>query len=170
MKRVDELVADHVVRVGERTRQREDDPPAQRLGDATGPLPHLARDDVVLLEIDRRRVEHQGLAAAELMLEEPRQPRVPALRHPRGDLRAPFLARVEVDVEVLRLEHLEIEMVILNLVLAEILRLGRRGGADHEAGGRAERRQTRPESTVHGRFPREPFCRGPDATSRPPDL
>jgi hypothetical protein len=47
---------------------------------------------------------------------------VPALRHAGDLLDVLPLLRVVVDVEVLGLEHLEVEVPVLDLVLAEVLR------------------------------------------------
>ena len=86
LERVHELVADHVIGVGERTAQRQDDAAPQRLGDAAGAFAELALDDVGLLEVGMRRVEHERLASAQLVAEQPLEPRVPALGHARGDV------------------------------------------------------------------------------------
>ena len=128
LERVHQLVADHMVRVGERPAHRQNDAPAQRLGDAAGAFAELALDDVGLLEVRMRRVEHERLAAAQLVLEHFLEPGQPALGHPGGEV-DPFLrARVVVDVEVLGLEHLEVEVLVLNLVAPEVLGRGRRRG------------------------------------------
>jgi hypothetical protein len=63
------------------------------------------------------------------MVKELRQPRVPPLRHSRGDLGASPFLRVEVNVKVLGAEHFEVEFSILDFVLSEVL-------------GRAVRRET----------------------------
>jgi hypothetical protein len=125
LKRVDQLVADHVVRVGEWTCEWEDDATAQSFGDAARAFPDLATNDVGLFELDVRAVEDQRLATAQLVLKQALEPRMPALGKARGDIHARFLAWIEVDIEVLGLQDLEIEGSILNLVVAEVLR--RRG-------------------------------------------
>ena len=51
---------------------------------------------------------------------------VPPLRHPGGGLRGDTLARVVVDIEVLGLQHLEVEGFVLHLIAAEVLGFGRR--------------------------------------------
>ena len=81
-----------------------------------------------------RGVEHQRLTPAQLVREEPRQPRVPALGQARADLDACSLLRVEVDVEVLGLEDLEVEVLVLDLVAAEVLRRRWRRRQDHDHG------------------------------------
>jgi hypothetical protein len=54
------------------------------------------------------------------------QARVPPLRHRRGELNGGFFFAVVVNVEVLGLEHLEIELLVHHLVAAEVLRVGGR--------------------------------------------
>jgi hypothetical protein len=51
-----------------------------------------------------------------------RQPRVPALGELRRHARGALLARVVIDIEVLGRENAEIEVGVLDLVTAEILR------------------------------------------------
>ena len=88
LERVHQLVADHVIGVGERTAHRQDDAAPDRFGDAAGAFADLARDGVGLLEVGMRRVEHERLAAAQLVAEHLLQARVPALGHARGDVDA----------------------------------------------------------------------------------
>jgi hypothetical protein len=52
LERMNEFVADDVVGVAERAAHREDDPPAQRFGDAACSLAQLSLDGVGLLEVD----------------------------------------------------------------------------------------------------------------------
>ena len=101
----------------------------RRSASVTPPVPSpIAADGVGLLELRRARVENE---------------RLPAVRdrdRSTGDSRAyqrsairPAMSRrlslvgVEVDVEVLGLEHAPVEAFVLDLVAAEVLRL--RGGA-----------------------------------------
>ena len=107
---MDELVADDVIGVGERSAERQHDAAAQRLGDAAGALAELALNRVGLLEVRMRRVEHERLPSAQLVPEEPLEARVPAFRHPRGDVDPFTLFRVVVDVEMLGLQDLKIEL------------------------------------------------------------
>src|SRR6185369_6794963 len=51
--------------------------------------------------------------------------RIPALGHPAGDIRRLALVGVEVHVEMVRLQHLEFEVLVLDLVAAEVLGFGR---------------------------------------------
>ena len=121
LKRVDELVAEHVIGFGKAAGERQDDAAAIAFGHAAGPFADLA-EDVGLLEVRMGGVEDQRLPAAQLVLQHLRQPRVPALGHPRRDPHRRFFFRVVVDVEVLGGEHLEIEALVLDLVAAEVLR------------------------------------------------
>ena len=93
----------------------------------TPPVPsRMPDDDVGLLELGRGGVEDQRLSAVELVPEHGAQPVIPPLRHPGGRLRGDSLARVIVDVEVLRLEHLELEGIVLDLIATEVLAFCRR--------------------------------------------
>ena len=83
LKRVHQLVAEHVVGLRQRPGQRQHDAALEGLGDAAGALPDQPFDGVGLPEVRRRGVENHGLAAAQLVLEEPRQAGVPSLGHAR---------------------------------------------------------------------------------------
>jgi len=50
--------------------------------------------------------------------EQPLEPRVPAFRHARRDFDAVMLFGIEIDVEVLGLQHLEVQLLVLDLVAA----------------------------------------------------
>src|SRR6478672_387440 len=69
------------------------------------------------------RVKQQRLPSAQLVVEDRRQSRIPALGETRRHLRSVVFLRVVVDVEVLRLEDLEVEVLVLNLVAAEVAAL-----------------------------------------------
>ena len=70
------------------------------------------------------------MPAAQLMIENSRQTSDPPLGHARDFLDGHPLGWVVIDVEMGRLHHLEIELVVLHLVLSEVLRLdGRRDEA-----------------------------------------
>ena len=79
--------------------------------------------------------QYNDLSVPELMVEDRRETRIPPLRHPRGHAGAVRFLVVVVDVEMLRLEDLELERLILDLVLTEVLRADRRG----------QRQQQRPQ-------------------------
>jgi len=144
LKRVHQLVADHVVRFGERARERQHDPPLHSLGDAARALAERSRNRVRLLEVGVTGVEDQRLAASQLMVEDLREPRVPPLGEPAGLRGRLALSRVVVDVEVRRLEKLEGKARVLDLVAPEVLGVdGRRHakerGGQHLDGGDASR-------------------------------
>ena len=84
LERVNELVADHMVRIRNRTGKGQNDPPSGCLCDSTDTFPELALNDVGLLEIGVRGVEDQRLATAKLMVEDPGQARVPPFGQPRA--------------------------------------------------------------------------------------
>jgi hypothetical protein len=70
------------------------------------------------------RVEDERLRRLELVLEHAREALVPALRHARRLLHGLFFGGIEVDVEVRSLEDAEAEVVVLDFVASEVLRLG----------------------------------------------
>ena len=122
-----ELVTDHVIRVGERPAEWQDDAAAERLGDAARALAQLAGNGVGLLEVGMRCVKDERLPAAQLMREQPLQAGVPPFRHTGGDVNPFTFFRVEVDVEMLGFQHLKVELLVLDFIAAEVLRRGRRG-------------------------------------------
>ena len=71
-------------------------------------------------------VKDQGLAPSQLVREQAGNPPVPPLRHSRGYARGGFFLRVVIDVEMIGLKDLEVELVVLDLVLAEVPALGGR--------------------------------------------
>jgi hypothetical protein len=125
LKGVNQLVGDHVLRIRERSRQRQHDPSPQRLGDAAGAFAEWFRDDVGLLEVCVGGVDNQRLAAREGVSEQVLEPRVPPFGDPRGQVDAGSFAGIKVDVKVLGLEHLKIEGAVPDLVASEVLRRGR---------------------------------------------
>jgi hypothetical protein len=122
---VHQLVAEHVVGLGEPAAERHDDAPLEELGDAAGALTDVAGHGVGLAEVRGRRIQDERLATAELVVEHAREARVPALGHARGQWQRHLLFGVVVDVEVLRLEDTEVEPLVLHAVLPEVL--GARG-------------------------------------------
>ena len=89
---------------------------SQRFGDAAGSFAELALNRVGLLEIGMRRVEHERLPARRVVREQPLEPRVPPLRHARGDVDPFTLFRIEVDVEVLGLQDLKFRSLYWTLL------------------------------------------------------
>ena len=116
------LVLQHVLHVVVRTGERDDDAMLQEVREAAGAFRHLVRRGVGLLEVRKRGVEDDRLALAELMPQHGRELRVRALRHAGDVERGAVLDLVVVEIEVLGLEHLEMELGVLDLVLAEVLR------------------------------------------------
>ena len=133
---VDELVAEHVVGFGVGPGHRQHDALAGALRDALRALADVG--DVGLPEVRVVGVEDDRLALVELVLQDGREAVVPALGHPRHVARGLVHALVVVDVEVLGLEDPEVEVVVADLVAAEVLGLGggRQGGeqSDHQEG------------------------------------
>jgi hypothetical protein len=74
-----------------------------------------------VLEVRRRRVDDDGLSPAQRVLQESREPRVPAFGHAADLVGAFTLLRIEVNVAMLGLQHLEGELAVLHLVAAEVL-------------------------------------------------
>ena len=63
---VDQLVADHVIGFGHGRRQRQHDAALRHLRDAAGAFAERAFDDVGLLEVGMRGVQHQRLHGGKL--------------------------------------------------------------------------------------------------------
>ena len=125
-----QLVPQNVIVIRINPGQGQHDAILQPFGDAAGSLTDFTGQGVSLAEVGRGRVQNERLAAAELVPQQLREPRVPALGHP-GRVPDGFgLLRVVIDVEVLGLQHFEVELLVQDLVAAEILRL--RGGGDAE--------------------------------------
>ena len=158
LERVHQLVTQHVVGLGERAREREHYTALEDLGHAAGALADAPLQRIGLAEVGPARVQDQGLASGQVVVEQAGESRVPALRHERGVLYGDLFLRVEVDIEVLGLEHLEIQALILHLVLTEVLRLGPLHG--HQRSGAHERRtgQERQLSGQSHQTPRGGFC------------
>ena len=121
-----QLVAQHVIGLGQRASKRQDHTALQRLGHAPDPLVDHPGDGVGLFEVGMRGVQDHWLSAPQILTEKTGEAGVPSLGHPcRVTCGIAFL-RVEIDVEVLRLQHLEGELAVLNLVATEVLRLSDR--------------------------------------------
>ena len=147
LERVRQLVADDVIGLTETRRKRHHDARLEALGEPAGPLVHRPGADVGLREVAVARVEHDRLAMRELVIEQLREARVPALGHPRRLPRDLFLFRVVIDVEVLGVKRAELEAAVLNLVPAEVLRPRR--GWQKQQGRRGETHEYR-RAPEHG--------------------
>ena len=135
---VDQLVGQRVLELRIGAGEEQHDAVADPLGDARGAFGDLELEDVRLLEIGLGRVEDQGLPALPIVAEDLRQTRVRPLRHAGGVHHRRLFLRIVVDVEVLGLEHLEVEIVVLDLVLSE-LSVGGRGDEQSDDDCRGER-------------------------------
>ena len=116
------FVAEDVIVLGVVAGQRQDDAVHERIGEAARPLADHLRRGGGLLEVGGVRVEDDRLAV-ERVVERPREARVPALRLPSDVVHDVRFTVVVVDVEVLGLEDLEIEVLPLDLVAPEVLRV-----------------------------------------------
>ena len=117
---VHHLVLEHVLELGIGAGERQHHAVLERLGDAPHALAaHIGH--VRLLEVRRGGIQDDRLARLELVMEDPRQPRIAALGHAGGVECRGTLPLVEVDLEVLRPDDLEVELPVLDLVLAEVL-------------------------------------------------
>ena len=135
LERVHQLVADHVIGVGERAAERQDDPPPQRLGDAAGAFAELALNRCWSARSRRARRRAPAAAGRAACASNSRSSRACQRSASRAAMSiALALLRVEVDVEVLGLEDLEVEVLVLDLVAAEVLRRRWRRRQDHDHG------------------------------------
>ena len=121
LERVDQFMSDHMIGVGERPAEWQDDAAANRFGDAAGAFSDVAADRVGLLEVRVRGVENQRLTPAQIVVEHAVQACAPAFRQACGDGGRLALLRIEVDVEVVRVQDFECERAVLDLVAAEVL-------------------------------------------------
>jgi hypothetical protein len=124
---VNQFVPENVIRLRQTTRERHDDAALEHLRDAAGAFTDAALDRVRLAEVRPARIENERLPAPQFMVQQRRDARVPALRHARRELRRLLFLRIEVDVEVVRFQDLEIEVVVLDLVLSEVVPLCEQG-------------------------------------------
>ena len=149
---VHQFVAEQMIRLVERHHHRHHEASLQDLGEALGPLVDELAGRVGLLEIRVVRVEDDRLPFAELVIEHPRQPRVPALGLSPDQRRGLGGLVVVIDVEVLRLEHLEIERPVHDFVSPEAsaglrLQRGRDGTCERRESGQNDERVTSPKHT-----------------------
>ena len=87
LKRVDDLVAEHVIGIRQAGGERQDDAAFAGVGEAAGALVDEAAVNVGLFEAAVRAVEHDRLPAAECVLERRAQAGVPAFGHARRERR-----------------------------------------------------------------------------------
>ena len=79
-------------------------------------------------------IQDQRLPASERMPEQAREPRVPPLGQSRRDTRGCFFARVVINGKVGGIEHLEVEIDVLDFIPAELLRTGVAAAGPYEKG------------------------------------
>ena len=115
-------MTEHVLVVRVHARVRHDYAVAQPFRYAARAFIQHSTDNVGLLEVGVIRVQDQRLLL-ELMLEGAREAGVPTLRHPCGILRSLLFFRIVVNVEMGGRHDPPIEILVLNLLPAEILRL-----------------------------------------------
>src|SRR5262245_31910765 len=119
---MDDLVAEHVIGVGQRRRKRQRNPSLPPFSHSGGAAVDEPGDDQGLVEIRLRAVEDDRLTPGQLVLEKPRETPPPSFRETSGDIDGLAPVLVEVNVEVLGLQNAELMAPVLNLVLAEVLR------------------------------------------------
>ena len=118
-ERVHHLVAHHVAERTVLPRERHGDPTADQVGEASRGLGQEHREDVLLLEVVVRVVEHQREAPVETQPEALRELLVRLLHQRRDEADEVLVGRVVVDVDVLGLEHLPGVRMVDDLVSAE---------------------------------------------------
>src|SRR5688500_8560677 len=144
------LVAENMVSFGERSCQWQHHSALEPLGDASGAFSDHAADDVRLFEVGVRGIQYERLTRAHLVLEDARQSCVPPLGHAADAGGSLALFLVEIDVEVVGLEHLEFEIFVLHLVPTEVLRLRRRGGREEQENDRQTGERDSAKNLPHG--------------------
>ena len=133
------FVREHVLEPAEVAGEGHEHAMTQRLGHTAGALAQIA-GDVVLSEVGARGEEEDRLLLAELVPQNARKPSVVALGHARAFHRGNALGGVVVDEEVLGLDDLPVEVLVLDLVLAEVLLACRPRGERPKCCERDERR------------------------------
>src|SRR5262249_13755220 len=94
----------------------------------------LALDRIGLLEVCVRCIQNERLASAQLMSKQLLEARVPPFCEPGRDIHTILLGWIVVNVEVIGFQDSKIEFLVLNFVLAEILRSGWNGKQRCEKG------------------------------------
>ena len=135
LEHVHQLMAQDVIVFGVVAGERQDHAIHERIGEAAGALSDQLRRGGGLLKVRRVRVEHDRLAR-EGVIEHARQACVPALRLTADVIDHVRFAVVVVDVEVLRLQDLEVEVLPLHFVSAEVL--GVCGGCENNEEGKED--------------------------------
>ena len=120
LEHVHHFVADDVIVLGVVAGQRQDHAIHERIGESARPFADHFRRGGGLLEVGGVRVESDRLAR-ERVVERARKARVPALGLASDVVHHVRFTVVVINVEVLGLEDLEVEVLPLHLVAAEVL-------------------------------------------------
>ena len=120
-------MTEHVIGFAEPRGERQHHAAGEVIRESADAVADHLRDDRGLGEVRVARVQNDRLAPRELVIERDRESRVPTFGELSGDPRRIVFRSVVVDVEVRGLEDRECKAVVLNLIPAEILRIGRRG-------------------------------------------
>ena len=108
--------------------ERHDDAVAARFGERAHALLGRSGDDVLLPELTRRRKQDQRHLEGQVVLELGADVLVGAFGVPGNPLEVRLDLRVVVDLEVIGLVDSPVEVVVADLVLAEIRNVIRLGG------------------------------------------
>ncbi len=143
---VHHLVPERVPKLGEVPAEREGDPPLEEVGGAEQPFRWGERQDVGLLEVRVRRVDHERHPLGHVVPELDGQRVVARLGMGQGRGRELGFRGIVVEIHVRAAKDAPVQLAILDLVLAEAeeLRVGRprREGAEH-AGEQKKRDRSR---------------------------
>ncbi len=104
------------------------------------PSPYGPADGIGLVKVSIVRIEDDGLSLIEFAQEAAAVALVPALGHSCSILDRQAFLRIEVEFEVLRLEGLEVEVIVLDFVAPEVLRVG----SNREKASNQQGQQKRP--------------------------
>ena len=125
LKGVNELVTENMVVFGIEPCQWQNDATLEPFSESSRTLGDDAAGDVRLLEVGMVGLDNHRLRDLEVRTEDGYETRVPSLQHDTRIDRRTFLRRIVIDLEMTRSEHLKIEMLVVDLISAEILTLRR---------------------------------------------
>ena len=139
LEHVYQLVAEHVIVVRVDAGERHYYARTQPLGHTARALGQLLADDIRLLEVRLIGVKYDGLAI-ERVTETVRVARVPSFSQSARVVNHERFRRIEIEIKMRRPRDAEVEMLVLDLVAAEIL-CSPAAGESHEK--RTQKRQQR---------------------------
>ncbi len=116
---MDQLVVDRRAELIQRPAEGNQHAAPAELGESGHPFGKEDRRHVRLLEILVAAVDDERDRLLHLIDEETPQAVIPLFGHREGDPREVFFLRIEVEPEVLALEHIPVEPRVLDLVLSE---------------------------------------------------